>query len=78
MPMGTISFSELANVDKMAGYVYNIRDDFVTDARFAEGTGKSYTAGTNVYYTAQGLWDCFGGSAPVTATVNEVKSYLGI
>lgn len=78
IPMGTISFAELANVEKATGYVYNINDDFVTDSSFREGEGKSYTSGTNVYYTANGEWDCFGGAASLTATVDEVKDYLGI
>ena len=78
IPMGTVSFSELANIEKSAGYVYNISDDFVTDETFREGEGKLYTAGTNVYYTANGYWDCFGGAATPIATVDEVKEYLGI
>lgn len=78
IPMGTIAFSELANAEKATGYVYNISDDFVTDETFREGSGKSYTAGTNVYYTANGYWDCFGGANSPTATVNEVKEFLGI
>lgn len=78
IPMGTISFSELTSVEKATGYVYNIKDDFITDESFREGSGKSYTAGTNVYYTANGQWDCFGGAASPTATVSEVKDYLGI
>lgn len=78
IPMGTVSFAELATVEKATGYVYNIHDDFVTDDEFREGSGKHYTAGTNVYFTASGLWDCFGGAASPTATVDEVKDYLGI
>ncbi len=78
IPMGTISFSELTSVEKATGYVYNIKDDFITDEGFREGSGKSYTAGTNVYYTANGQWDCFGGAASPTATISEVKDYLGI
>ena len=78
IPMGTISFSELATIEKLTGYVYNIRDDFVTDESFREGAGRSYTAGVNVYYTASGLWDAFGGASSPTATVDEVKNYLGI
>lgn len=78
IPMGTISFSELATVERTIGYVYNIRDDFITNENFAEGSGMSYTAGTNVYVRSDGLFDCFGGSSPVTATVNEVKQYLNI
>jgi hypothetical protein len=80
VPKGTISFSELATAKETAvsGYVYNISDDFMTDDTFREGAGKAYTAGTNVYYTVDGYWDCFGGSASPTATIEEVKSYLGI
>ena len=78
IPMGTVSFSELASVEKATGYVYNISDDFVTDETFREGEGKSYTAGTNVYYCANGVWDAFGGASSPTATVGEVKDYLGI
>lgn len=78
IPMGTVSFSELMSVEKATGYVYNISDDFVTDDSFREGAGRSYTAGTNVYYTANREWDCFGGASSPTATVSEVKDYLGI
>lgn len=78
IPMGTVSFSELSSVEKATGYVYNISDDFVTDSSFAEGEGKSYTAGVNVYCRSDGLWDCFGGISSSTATVDEVKYYLGI
>ena len=78
IPMGTISFSELVTAQKATGFSYNISDDFVTDDTFAEGEGKSYTAGTNVYCRSDGLWDCFGGAASPTATVDEVKNYLGI
>ena len=78
IPMGTITFAELATVEKATGYVYNISDDFVTDDTFREGAGKSYTAGVNVYFCANGLWDAFGGASSPTATVEEVKGYLGI
>ena len=80
VPKGTISFDELATAKEtaVAGYVYNIKDDFVTDETFREGAGMTYTAGTNIYYTIDGAWDCFGGSASPTATVDEVKEYLGI
>lgn len=78
IPIGTISFSELATAEKATGFSYNINDDFTTDDTFREGAGKSYTAGTNVYYTADGYWDCFGGATSPTATVDEVKDYLDI
>ena len=76
--MGTVSFSELETIEKAAGYVYNIDNDFITDDTFKEGSGKLYAAGTNVYYTADGYWDCFGGATLSIATVDEVKDYLGI
>lgn len=78
IPIGTITFAELATAEKVTGYVYNISDDFVTDSSFRDGEGKSYTAGTNVYYTANDEWDCLGGASSPTATVDEVKEYLGI
>ena len=78
IPIGTITFDELATVEKVTGYVYNISDDFVTTDEFREGAGKSYTAGTNVFVTASGELDCLGGAASPTATVDEVKEYLGI
>ena len=80
VPKGTISFSELATAKEtaVAGYVYNISDDFVTDESFREGSGHSYTAGTNVYYTIDEVWDCFGGTATPIATVDEVKEFLSI
>lgn len=78
IPMGTISFADLSTAEKATGYSYNIKDDFITDDTFKEGSGKPYTAGTNVYYTFDGYWDCFGGSISPMATIDEVKDYLGI
>ena len=62
-PMGTIEFSQLESVDKEPGYMYNIKDEFVTDDRFKEGAGCTYPAGTNVYWTADDYWDCLTGPA---------------
>lgn len=47
---GTTAFAGLPATltASMAGYVYNISDDFETDSRFVEGAGKSYSAGTDV------------------------------
>lgn len=78
IPKGTIAFSELSTAEKDVGYVYNISDDFITDESFREGSGHSYTAGTNVYYTVDGYWDCFGGHIVPMATVDEVKTFLSI
>ena len=62
MPMGTITFSQLENQTKLSGYMYNISDEFITTSTFKEGTGFTYPAGTNVYWTADGYWDCLAGT----------------
>lgn len=73
LPMGTISFAQLKSQNPKAGYLYNISDDFITDITFKEGAGHSYSKGTNVYYTADGKWDCFAGvnHREEKASVNE-------
>lgn len=61
LPMGTIAFAQLASVNPEAGYMYNISDEFVSDERFKDGSGRVYPVGTNVYYTVDGYWDCLAG-----------------
>lgn len=76
-----ITFEELTalpDYKKATGYVYCITNDFTTDDSFINGSGLSYTAGTNLYFTADGYWSCLGGASSPTATVDEVKEYLGI
>ena len=77
-PQGTISFDELATAEKFTGYLYLIDESFTTDETFAEGEDIQYPAGTLVYYTADGYWDCIDTFGTSVATVDEVKSYLGI
>lgn len=50
IPKGSLAFASLPATPTvgMAGYVYNITDDFTTDSRFVEGSGKNYPAGSNV------------------------------
>ena len=62
MPMGTITFNQLENQTKVAGYMYNISDDFTSTNTFKDGGNIPYRAGTNVYYTADGYWDCLSSS----------------
>lgn len=62
LPMGTITFSQLENQTKLSGYMYNISDEFITTSTFKEGAGFTYPAGTNVYWTADGYWDCLAGT----------------
>ncbi len=47
---GSVTFANLPATltAAMSGYVYNVSNDFTTDARFIEGAGKKYSAGTNV------------------------------
>lgn len=62
IPMGTITYEELALQTKQSGYMYNISNEFTTDNTFKEGAGFTYPAGTNVYYTYDGYWDCLAGT----------------
>ena len=73
LPMGTITFSQLNNSTKQSGYMYNISDEFITDNTFKEGAGFTYPSGTNVYYTADGYWDCLAGT-PVTGVKGNAES----
>ena len=47
---GSITFSQLPATPSAAeaGFLWNISNDFTTDARFIEGAGKKYKAGENV------------------------------
>lgn len=48
-PSGSIYFADLPPLtESRVGNVYDIKDDFVTNAYFVEGAGKPYKAGTNV------------------------------
>lgn len=60
---GSVTLNELKQVAKVTGFVYNIKEDFTTDATFAEGSGIPYGAGTNVYFNADGKWDCLSGTS---------------
>lgn len=77
-PQGTISFEELATAEKFTGYLYLIDESFTTDETFVDGGDVQYPAGTLVYCTSSGLWACLDTFGSSVATVDEVKSYLGI
>lgn len=74
IPDGTITFAELPKTSKN-GYMYNISDDFVTTNKFKDGAGLAYPAGTNVYYTADGYWDCLPGSSVMGVKGEAESSY---
>lgn len=60
IPMGTISFENIPTTDVKTGYMYNISNEFTSDERFKDGI-KTYSAGTNIYYTQDGKWDVLMG-----------------
>ncbi len=64
IPMGTVTFANLPT-DAAPGWMYNISDEFISDARFKDGGNKKYAAGTNAYVTADGMWDCLSGAIPM-------------
>lgn len=64
IPLGTIPFEDLDTINPSTGFLFNISNDFISDDRFKDGGGKSYASGTNVYYTADGYWDCLAGAVP--------------
>ena len=76
--MGSIPFSELHNVDKQIGYVYHITDAFVTDEYFKCGAGVSYPSGTNIYYTADGYWDCFAGRFITNESFDSIMNTINL
>lgn len=69
-PGGTVAFANLpaASADNL-GMVYNVSDAFTTDARFVEGTGYNYVAGTNVVIVENGgsyKYDVLAGFVDLT------------
>lgn len=69
---GSITFANLPGTltKAMAGYVYNITNEFTTDARFIEGAGKKYPAGTDVSVADLSTYDAVtpvGSENPHTA-----------
>lgn len=77
---GSIPFSNLPVADMEEGDVYNITDSFTVTNAFVEYAAdaseqKTYPAGTNVVYTANG-WDCLAGTYDFSnfATKNELAT----
>lgn len=75
-PMGTVTFANLPAMEIAAeGDMYNIIDEFTTTDSFKEGSGYTYPAGTNVYKTADGNWDCLAGTLVTGIKGNAESSY---
>lgn len=55
---GSIPFASIPTTGQVGGDMYNITDDFTTDARFIEGAGVFCPAGTNIaWVAASSKWD---------------------
>ncbi len=74
LPKGTIPFAQLPASGNVAGHMYNILDAFETDFRFKDGAGYAYPAGTNVYWTVDGKWDCLSGVLTMELTMAEYNA----
>lgn len=74
LPKGTILFSQLPTSNNIAGHMYNISNAFITDERFKDGSGFSYPAGTNVYWTVDEKWDCLSGAITMELTLAEYNA----
>lgn len=82
-PVGSIAFSALPAAPAAAqqGYVYNITDAFTTDARFVEGAGKEYPAGTNVAVVLNGsayMYDALSGNVDLSNYAQTNGTYSGM
>lgn len=76
---GSVAFASLPATltASMDGYVYNITDDFTTDARFIEGAGKKYNAGANIAVADLSTYDAVtpvGSENPKTEGWYELVS----
>ena len=62
-PKGTVTFVNLPNISSVeSGAMYNISTAFTSVEKLFKDGGKiQYPAGTNVYKTEDGMWDCLGG-----------------
>ena len=54
---GSIAFASIPTSNLTVGDLYNITNDFTTDSRFVEGSGKECAAGTNIVWSDSSKWD---------------------
>lgn len=75
-PMGTVTFANLPSLSAATeGDMYNISDQFTTNANFKEGAGNIVPAGANVYRTTDGYWDVLAGTPVTGIKGNAEQSY---
>lgn len=81
-PAGSSTFANLPEPAKaLLGNVYNVTDAFTTDAKFIEGAGQKYPAGTNVVVIKDGAdykYDVLGSTIDLSNyyTKNEVDTKI--
>ena len=74
VPMGTVTFENLpALEDAVAGWMYNISNEFTTTSQFKEGAGKVIPLGSNIFKTTDGYWDVLAGS-PVSGIKGSAET----
>jgi hypothetical protein len=62
VPKGTVTFAQLQALSSpTVNDLYNVSDAFTSTSAFKDGSGISYPAGSDVYYTQDGKWDVLGG-----------------
>lgn len=79
IPAGSVTFANLpALADTRYGFVYNIKDDFITTSDFVEGPGKAYSAGTNVGIVKDELgtlkYDVFAAFINIADIYNKIDA----
>lgn len=83
IPQGSITFANLPSTPSAAtlSYVWDISDQFTTDSRFIEGTGQTYSAGTNVGVVEQNgnyYYDVFGSFVDLSNYAQIEGTYSGM
>ena len=64
VPMGTVAFEDLPSLeDAVAGWMYNISNEFVTTDDFKEGAGHTIPLGANIFKTVDNFWDLLSGGS---------------
>lgn len=71
-PAGSSTFAALpSDLAGLAGSVYNMSEEFTTDERFVEGTGKTYPAGTNIVVTSDSKFDVLSGFVDLSGYLTD-------
>jgi len=76
VPKGTVTFAQLLALSSPAvNDMYNVSDSFTSTAAFKDGTGYTYPAGSNVYYTNDYKWDVLSGRTVAGVKGSAENSY---